>query len=418
MVHLKQSNPFSSFNNKEFIWYLLARFGLIFGAQMQHTVVGWQIKELTNDPLSLGLIGLAEVIPFLATAPFAGHISDIIDRKKILLVSTIGMILSSALLFWFVIDKRMIELFGTIPIYSVIFITGVARGFIGPSYFALLPQIVPRELISNATTWSSTVFHICAVAGPAIGGLILGFAGMDYAYFVSFLFISFSFVCILFIKNHPLTKKQHKESFFKSLSAGIRFVVKKQIIFSALSLDLFAMLFGGATALLPIFATDILRVGEEGFGFLRAAPAFGAVAMAGILAYHPPQKKAGIMLLVSVALFGLCIILFAISESYYLSLLLLALSGAFDNVSVVIRHIILQLATPDEMRGRVAAVNGMFIGSSNEIGAFESGLAAKLMGLVPSVIFGGCMTIGIVGIIAKISPELRNLNLQSMQQTK
>lgn len=418
MAPWKQSNAFSSFNNKEFIWYLLARFGLILGAQMQYTIVGWQVKELTNDPLSLGLIGLTEAIPFLITAPFAGHIADIIDRKKILLVSTIGMMLPSMLLLWFVIDKRIIESFGTIPIYSAIFITGVARGFIGPTYFSILPQIVSRELISNATTWSSTVFHICAVAGPAIGGLILGFAGMDYAYLASFLFISFSLVCILFIKNHPLTKKQFNESFFESLSAGIKFVVRKQIIFSALSLDLFAVLFGGATALLPIFATDILKVGEEGFGFLRAAPAFGAVVMAGILAYHPPQKKAGIMLLISVALFGLCIILFAISENYYLSLFLLALSGAFDNVSVVIRHIILQLATPDEMRGRVAAVNGMFIGSSNEIGAFESGLAAKLIGLVPSVIFGGCMTIGIVGIIAKISPQLRNLNLQSIQQMK
>jgi hypothetical protein len=227
--------------------------------------------------------------------------------------------------------------------------------------------------------------------------------------------IALSFVCILFIKNHPLPKKEIKESFTRNLSAGIRFVMKNQIVLSALSLDLFAVLFGGATALLPIFATDILHVGSEGFGFLRAAPAFGAVVMAGILAYNPPQKRAGTTLLWCVAMFGVCMILFAISKIFYLSLFLLALSGAFDNVSVVVRHIILQLATPDDMRGRVAAVNGMFIGSSNEIGAFESGVAAKLLGLIPSVIFGGCMTIGIVGLIGKISTQLRKLNLQEMQ---
>ncbi len=212
-----------------------------------------------------------------------------------------------------------------------------------------------------------------------------------------------------------MAKTESKESFVTNLSAGIKFVTGNQVVFSALSLDLFAVLFGGATALLPIFATDILNVGEEGFGFLRAAPAFGAVVMAGILAYYPPRKRAGTTLLWSVCLFGVCTILFAVSKNFYISLLLLALSGAFDNVSVVVRHIILQLSTPDNMRGRVAAVNGMFIGSSNEIGAFESGLAAKIMGIVPSVIFGGCMTIGIVGLVAKVSPKLRKMDLQNIQ---
>jgi predicted MFS family arabinose efflux permease len=194
----------------------------------------------------------------------------------------------------------------------------------------------------------------------------------------------------------------------------MRFVYKNQIVFSALSLDLLAVLFGGATAMLPIFATDILHVGEEGFGLLRAAPAFGAIVMAGVLAYHPPKKNAGRTLLWCVVAFGICMIVFALSENFYLSLFILALSGAFDNVSVVVRHIILQLSTPDDMRGRVAAVNGMFIGSSNEIGAFESGVAARLLGLIPSVIFGGCMTLGIVGIVAKTTPKLRKLNLQTM----
>ncbi|HEY4799038.1 MAG TPA: MFS transporter, partial [Bacteroidia bacterium] len=233
--------------------------------------------------------------------------------------------------------------------------------------------------------------------------------------------IAISFLFILLISNKPHPKKDpaqagsDKNTFFYNLSAGIRFVFKNQVVLGALSLDLFAVLFGGATALLPIFATDILHVGGEGFGLLRAAPAFGAIIMAGILAYYPPQKKAGTTLLWCVALFGICMIFFAISKNFYLSLFILALSGAFDNVSVVVRQIILQLTTPDEMRGRVAAVNGIFIGSSNEIGAFESGVAAKLMGLIPSVIFGGSMTIGIVGFIARIAPKLRKLNMKSIK---
>jgi MFS family permease len=409
------SAAFSALRVKEFLWYLFARFGLILGAQMQYTIVGWQIKELTNDPLSLGLIGLAEAIPYICIAPFAGHIADLFDRKKILLFSTSFFIASTVFLFWFTKSGSfIIDQYGAMPIYVVIFSTGIARGFIGTSYFALLPQLVSREQIPNAATWSSTVFHVCAVVGPAAGGLLLGYADMSTAYATSIVLISVSLLFILLIKNRPVPKVESKESFITNLSAGLRFVKGNQIVLSALSLDLFAVLFGGAIALLPIFATDILHVGEKGFGFLRAAPAFGAVVMAGILAYYPPKKRAGTTLLWSVAMFGLCTIFFAVSKNYYLSLFLLALSGAFDNVSVVVRHVILQLSTPDNMRGRVAAVNGMFIGSSNEIGAFESGVAAKLMGIIPSVIFGGCMTIGIVGLVAKISPKLRKMDLQTM----
>lgn len=410
------SAPFSALKIREFLWYLLARFALILGAQMQYTIVGWQIKELTHDPLSLGLIGLAEAVPYICIAPFAGHIADLFDRKKILLYSTLFFTVSTMLLFWFTQGGSFLILqYGAVPVYVVIFLTGIARGFIGPSYFALLPQLVSREQIPNAATWSSTVFHICAVAGPAAGGLLLGYADMSTAYAVSLILIAFSVFFILFIKNRPTERSESKESFTTNLSAGIRFVTGNQVVFSALSLDLFAVLFGGATALLPLFATDILHVGEKGFGFLRAAPAFGAVVMAAVLAYYPLKKSAGTTLLWAVALFGICTIFFAISKNFYLSLLMLALSGAFDNVSVVVRHIILQLSTPDNMRGRVAAVNGMFIGSSNEIGAFESGVAAKIMGIIPSVIFGGCMTIGIVGLVAKLSPKLRKMNLQTIQ---
>lgn len=410
------SGAFSSFRIREFLWYLLARFTLIMGAQMQYVIVGWQIYELTEDPLSLGLIGLAEAVPFIGTALIGGHIADIIDRKKIILYSTLFFMAGSVLLLYFTLDmSRAITDFGTTPIYVVIFMTGIARGFIGPTYFAILPQIVSRELIPNAATWSSTTFHIAAVAGPAAAGLIYGFWGARISYGIVAGLVATSLLFVLLFKKKDVPEKQQDGSLYMNISAGLRFVFKNHILLSALSLDLFAVLFGGATALLPIFADKILNVGPEGLGILRAAPAFGAVVMAGALAYYPPRQNAGRTLLWSVAAFGACMILFAISTNFYLSLFILFLSGAFDNVSVVVRHIILQLATPDEMRGRVAAVNGIFIGSSNEIGAFESGVAAKLMGLIPSVIFGGCMTIGIVGIVAKVASKLRKLNLQSMQ---
>lgn len=408
--------PFAALQIKEFIWFLLARFTLIGGAQMQYVIVGWQIYELTKDPLSLGLIGLAEALPYIGTAFIGGHIADIVDRKKILIGGTLFYMVGAFLLLYFSLDmSTAIEDFGTFPIYAVIFMTGIARGIIGPSYFAILPQIVPREVITNASTWSSTTFHVSAVAGPATAGLIYGFFGVQASYCVVLVSIGLSLLFVLLLKKKVVPKKEKPEPLMESLSAGLRFVFKNQIILSALSLDLFAVLFGGAIALLPMFADTILNVGPEGLGILRAAPAFGAVMMAAVLAYHPPKKNAGRVLLWSVVAFGICMILFALSENFYLSLFILALSGAFDNVSVVVRHVILQLSTPDTMRGRVAAVNGIFIGSSNEIGAFESGVAAKLLGLIPSVIFGGCMTLGIVGLIAKISPQLRRLNLQSIQ---
>ncbi len=417
-MFFKKSNAsaaFSSFQNKEFIFYLLARLGFILGAQMQYTIVGWQVKLITNDALSLGLLGLAEAIPFLCIAPFAGHIADIIDRKKIIITATFFLLSATALLVWFSSDNcTVLQTYGALPIYVVIFMTGIARGFIGPTYFAILPQIVERDQIPNAATWSSTTFHISAVMGPALGGLLLGFIGMEFSYIFSFLLIGASILFIMLIKSKGVPPKINKEPFGTSLLAGIRFVYKNQIVFSALSLDLFAVLFGGAIALLPIFATDILHVGETGFGLLRAAPAFGAIVMSGFLAYSPLKKNAGVILLWAVSAFGICMILFALSRNFYLSLLILAMSGAFDNISVVVRQIILQLSTPDNMRGRVSAVNSMFIGSSNEIGAFESGVAARLLGLIPSVIFGGSMTIIIVGIIAKLSPKLRKMDLEKI----
>lgn len=414
--------PFAAFKVREFIWFLLARFTFIMGAQMQYVIVGWQIYELTKDALSLGLIGLAEAVPFIGIALVGGHVADIVDRRKILIASTLFFMIGSFLLFYFTLDmSSAIANYGTLSIYTVIFMTGIARGFIGPTYFAVLPQIVLRELIPNAATWSSTTFHIAAVVGPASAGLIYGFfeahthgSGAQHSYATVLILVALSLFFILFLKRKPVSPRLVESSLYMNLSAGLKFVFKNEIVLSALSLDLFAVLFGGAIALLPIFADKILNVGPQGLGMLRAAPAFGAVIMAGILAYFPPTKNAGRTLLWSVFAFGVCMVLFALSRDFYLSLFILILSGAFDNVSVVVRHIILQLATPDDMRGRVAAVNGIFIGSSNEIGAFESGVAAKLLGLIPSVIFGGFMTMGIVGMVARLSSHLRNLNLRSM----
>ncbi len=280
-----------------------------------------------------------------------------------------------------------------------------------PSFFALLSQIVPKELFANASTWNSTVWQIGAVSGPAIGGLIYGFYGITASYSVVIISILISLLSILMVPSKPLPSINKKESIFSSIAVGLRFVFKNQVMLGAISLDLFAVLFGGAIALLPVYVDKILHQGPEILGIMRAMPAFGAVIMAIMMVFYPPLKKAGRNLLLAVLGFGISIIVFAISTNVYLSAFALLISGALDNISVVIRHTILQVMTPDDMRGRVSSVNSIFIGSSNEIGEFESGSMAKLMGLVPSVIFGGTMTILVVGATFKLAPELRKLNL-------
>ena len=396
----------------EFRSFLLARFFLTVAIQMQSVIVGWQIYEITKDAFSLGLIGIAEAIPFLSIALLGGHVADIFNRKKIILISVIAYLLGATALFLITFKfSYCLALYGAVPIYAIIFATGFARGFIFPAQTAFMAQIVPRELYGNSSTWNSTVWHIAAMSGPAIGGLIYGFVNINAAYLTVVGFVLLSIVMYLGIKSRPVTPKEKKESLFQSLSTGVRFVFKNQIILGALALDMFAVLFGGAVILLPVFAGEVLKVGPEGLGFLRAAPATGAICMALFLAYNPPLKKAGRNLFIGVFGFGACIILFALSTNFYLSLILLMMSGMFDNISVIIRATIIQLLTPDNMRGRVASVNSIFIGSSNEIGSFESGLAARIMGLIPSVIFGGGMTLMIAGVTAKVSPILRRLNL-------
>jgi len=321
----------------------------------------------------------------------------------------------SVFLTWFTIDATSnFKSYGTFPVYVMIFLTGAARGVLGPTIAAFAAQLVSKNLYANASAWSSTVWQLGAVIGPATAGLVYGFYGPFAASFIVCLFIAAAIFCYTQIASKPVNLMKADIGLIESLSSGIKFVMRNQVMLSAITLDLFAVLFGGAVALLPMFADQVLGTGAEGLGILRAAPAFGAVIMALFLAYKPPVVHAGNKLLLSVAGFGICMILFALSTNFYLSVVLLALSGMLDSVSVIIRSTIMQTLTPDEMRGRVSAVNTIFIGSSNEIGAFESGLAARLLGLVPSVIFGGTMTLLVVLASYRFAPSLRKLNLSRL----
>ena len=401
--------------DKNFRLFLSYRFFLTMATLMQSVVVSWQLYNLTKNVFSLGLIGLVEVIPQVSIALFAGHFIDIWDRRKIIINTSLLLLVGSAILLAYSIPSfNAFALYGTIPIFITIFLTGFVRGILMPAHTALLGQLVPREKLAKAATWNSASWHIAAVLGPAIGGLIYGFFGIIAAYSTVFCFFLISIVLILSTKKvaKVVVEKKNDEGIFISIKEGIRFVFKSEMLLGAFSLDMFAVLFGGAVAMLPAFASDILKVGPEGLGFLRSCPAIGAILMSFILMVRLPEHKTGTYLMWAVVGFGFCMIGFALSTNFYLSALLLFLSGIFDNVSVVIRSTILQLYTPNEMRGRVASVNSIFIGSSNELGAFESGSAARFMGLVPSVVFGGVMTLVVVGFAAKMAPGLRKLSLK------
>ncbi len=405
-------DPYAVLRLSEFRSVLFGRMWLTVAVQMQAVIVAWQIYTLTKDPLALGLIGLAEALPSIAVSLYAGHLADLVSRRRILLICTAVIFLAAGALLCFTLPFFPWQGTGLVwSIYGVIFVIGIARGFFSPALHAFTSQVVPSEQFANMSTWSSTVWHFANVAGPAIGGLIFGFAGITIAYSVVTVLIIIALILFFQTKDRPVPAGIEFESMKDSLLAGIRFVFKNQIILGALSLDLFAVLFGGAVALLPIFASDILGVGPQGLGILRAAPSAGAVLMAVVLAHYPLRAGAGKQLLWAVSGFGLCMIIFGISQSFLLSLIVLAVSGALDNISVVIRHTVVQSMTPPHMRGRVTAVNSIFIGSSNEIGAFESGVAARLLGVVPSVIVGGVLTQLVVAIAALRAPKLRALDM-------
>jgi MFS family permease len=415
MNRIFSNEAFEAMRNRNFRLFLAYRFLMTSATLMQSVIVGWQLYKITNDVLSLGLIGLTEVIPQVGIALFAGHFVDIWDRKKIIFRTSFLLLIGSSLLTVYSVPSfNLQQLFGVIPIFVTIFLTGLVRGILMPAHTAFFGQLVPRRLLTGAVTWSSIVWHIAAVAGPAIGGLVYGFFGIVPAFGLVFLFYLACTTLFYFIKSPEKVAviAVNTEDIFSRIKEGIQYVFKNQVLLGAFALDMFAVLFGGAVAMLPAFASDILKVGPEGLGFLRACPAIGAILMSVLLTFRPPVNRSGHLLLYSVLGFGVSMIVFAISKNFILSSFALFMSGVFYNVSVVIRASILQLFTSDEMKGRVAAVNSIFIGSSNELGAFESGVAARLMGLVTSVVFGGVMTILIVTFAAIKSPALRMLSLK------
>ena len=404
-------NPYAAVQVRDFRLFILSKLFITLAVMIQAVVVGWQVYEITKDPLSLGLIGLAEAIPAIVVSLYAGHLADVVERKKIIVLCvTILVLCSGALLFFTLNAGAFILSRGAMPIYSVIFVSGLARGFLSPATFSFMPQLITRELYQNAITWNSTIWEGAAVGGPMIGGLIYGFFGISAAYCADVALTVAALVCYFLIPNRPLPPVSEEQGIWEKIKAGVNFVFTNQIILGAITLDLFAVLFGGAVALLPIFAGEILYVGKIGLGFLRSAPSIGAVLMAIYITHYPIKKNMGKILLWCVAGFGFCMIGFGLSTSFWLSMALLILSGVFDCVSVIARGTMIHTLTPENMKGRVSAVNSIFVGSSNEIGAFESGVAAKILGTVRSVVFGGAMTLAVVSVTAWKAVKLRRLN--------
>jgi MFS family permease len=405
----KRHDPYASLRNRSFLWFVASLIALTLGTQIQATVVAWQVYALTRDPLSLGFVGLAEALPFIGAALYAGHLADRHDRKLLALLSIGVQTLSALALLAFTLRPEALAGGRVWPIYGVVFLSGLARSFLQPARNALVVEIVPRETFANAITWRTSLWETAAVVGPALGGVLYGFSGARSAYLTEAALCLAGLLLYARIAYTRRPRAPREGSIGENLTAGIRFLLTQPELLGAQLLDLFSVLFGGAPALLPIFASEILRAGPEGLGVLRAAPAAGAVLMSVVLA-HRKLRRAGRTLLFCVAGFGLCWVFFALSHSFWLSLALLAVSGMMDNVSVVIRSTLLTLRTPERMLGRVSAVNQIFIGSSNEIGSFESGVAARLLGAVNSVLLGGLVTLGVVGVTAWKIPALRELD--------
>ena len=412
---MKKNDPYAALRYKEFNVFLLLRFVMVFGWSMQFIVIEWEVYSLTKSALSLGIVGLMEVVPAISMALFAGHIVDQNEKKGLLLKCILGFFVISFGLFlltWPQFNSGYSSQFILYSIYFLVFLGGLVRAFLGPTIFSLLSLIVPKNAYSNAATWSSSVWQISSVLGPAVAGFSITLIGVHWS-MCSVLGCSvLALIALSQISTKPILNPKIGEPIMQSLKEGVKFVYNNKTILGALTLDMTAVLFGGAVALLPIYAQDILKVGPEGFGVLRAAPALGAFIIMFISAYVPLNKNAGMKLLFSIFAFGICIIVFGLSTIFWLSVIALFFSGVVDGISVVIRQTILQLKTPDHMRGRVAAVNSIFVGSSNELGAFESGLTAKLMGTVTSVVFGGTMTLIIVLFTGFASPTFRKLDLQ------
>ena len=406
-----KSDAYSALRIPDYRRFLGMRLLTTLSIQIMSVSVGYLIYELTNSKLMLGYIGLTEAIPAICTSLLAGHYVDKYNRRKILIGCMVLLTFCASILLTLVLKKGVIsQQFLISGIFGVIFITGIARAFFSPANFALLPQLVSKEQLGNAITWNSSTWEVASVTGLGLGGLLYGFAGVEWAFgTMTFLSVAGLFFAWA-ISRQPDPDTNRSIPMVVKIKEGLDFVFSNKIIRAALAFDLFAVLFGGAVALLPVFAKDILKVGPEGFGLLRAAMSIGAISMAFFIAHKPIGKNAGKMMFFCVAGFGISIIAFGLSTWFWFSFLCLVMAGVFDEVSVFVRQALVQYQTPDHMKGRVSSVNSIFITSSNEIGAFESGVTARLMGTVTAVVFGGCMTLAVTAITWWKSPQLRQLD--------
>jgi MFS family permease len=392
-----------AFTYPAFVFYVFGRSFMVASLEMQSVAVGWQILEITHRPFDLGLVGLCQFLPGILLFLLSGHVADRFDRRKLLVLCYAGFAACSTLL----LLAAHRNLASVRPIFAALVLLGVVRSFNGPVSRALLPQLVPEEHFSNAVAWNATTFQTATILGPAVGGLVYAIAhGPSAVYATALASAGIAIVCTMLIRLNPKARPREPIN-LSTVLAGLRYIWRQKIVLGSISLDLFAVLLGGATALLPLYASDILKTGPWGLGLLRSAPAIGASAMAILLAYRPIRRRVGATMLWCVAGFGVFTIVFGISRSLVVSLLALVLVGASDMISVAIRAILVQLMTPDEMRGRVNAVDMVFIGASNQLGGFESGLTAAWFGTVPAVVLGGIGTLVVTALWAWGFPELR-----------
>lgn len=405
-----QHSPFASVRIKEFRYFITQRFFFIMAMRMTATLVWWKMYLLTKDPLLVSLVALSEAIPAISLALYSGHVVDKSD-KRTLLLKTIMLYLLCVIGLLFItlqsVEASMGKQFVQYGIYLIIFCTGVTRSFSGPTSSSIMAQLVPKNILPNAVTWSSSTWLSASVLGHGSAGLLIAYAGYTPSFLIIITYLIIATISVWLIKPKPILHVNTDQKTWESVKEGLKYVFKTKELLGALTLDMFAVLFGGAVAMIPFFAGEILHVGPIGFGWLNAAADIGSITSIIILTFYPLRRKQGLILLYVVAGFGLCIITFGLSQFYLLSFIALLASGALDGISVVVRGTILQLKTPDNMRGRVSSVNSMFINSSNEIGSFESGIAAKFMGIVPSVVFGGTMTLLVVFAMWFKAPTLR-----------
>ncbi|MGN6151332.1 MAG: MFS transporter [Lysobacteraceae bacterium] len=406
----------SPLRSRAFVALMAYRLFTILSYQIVAVTVGWHIYELTRDPWKLGLVGLAEVLPFFAVAPFAGHLVDHLPKRRLGIVACLGLAITPALLLaiaqgWLHADAPRAQAW---MIYGAIVFTGAVRSFLGPVYNTLFARALPRDRFTRGSSIGAVVFQGALVLGPAIGGVLIGVAGKSVAYATGIAVALAAAGALGALRVSEPPPAEARGPVFASIAEGLRFVFSQQVMLGAMALDMFSVLLGGAVSMLPAFIKDVLHAGPDALGFLRAAPALGSVCVALWLARHPLERNAGRILLLAVAGFGICTIAFALSRHLLLSFAILLAYGVCDGISVVLRSTILQLVTPDHMRGRVSSINSIFISSSNELGAFYDGVMARAFGLIHAVVIGGCVTLGVVGITAWRAPKLRDLDLRDL----